>query len=429
MKIINWKSGFVREPLARPFGFKGGYISELWLPAVRLTDAAGHEGLGTSVQSVLWSDANVFARFRENGGNAMMYALTCYALESAVGLEWSTPIELQEVLLPRLTDYARQVCADPHLRLTFVLNALVLVDNAAWQLYAHSHGIDDFDALIPLEYRLALSVRQPRLAAVPLVSYVLPLEQAAAEAASGCPMLKIKIGANPDGDGDPEKMLQWDCRRLTELHRVLKDFRTADTVTGHVAYYLDANGRYDSKERLLRFLDHAAKIGALERIALLEEPFTEEAEFEVGDLPVCVAADESAHSYADAQRRIDQGYRAMALKPVAKTLSMSLKVLRVAHRAGISCFCADLTVPPYLLEWNRNIAARLAPLPSMRCGVLESNGAQNYINWSSMLAAHPCPNSNWLVPQQGKFVLDDGFYRCSGGVLQMPEYYQQLCGR
>lgn len=429
MRITSWKNGLSREPLVHPFGFKGGYISELWQSVVLLSDENGYDGLGNGVQSVLWSDANVFARFRENGGNAMMLALTTYALDLSTQIEWSTPLDLQEQLLPQVTAYARRICDNPHLRLTFVLNSLVPIDTAAWRLYAAAKNITKFEYLIPDEYRAAMGFQHHRLAAVPLITYALTPGHAVTEVEAGCPMLKIKIGADPNGDGDREKMLKWDCQRLSDLHNELKRFQTTETTNGRIAYYLDANGRYDSKDRLLRFLDHADKIDALAQIVLLEEPFSEDSNIEVGDLPICIAADESAHSDVDAQRRIDQGYRAMALKPVAKTLSMSLKVLHTAHCAGISCFCADLTVPPYLLEWNRNIAARIAPLPSMRCGVLESNGAQNYVNWSVIERAHSCPDGEWIAPKHGVFELDDEFYRLDGGLLQVSEYYRQLCGK
>ena len=46
----------------------------------------------------------------------------------------------------------------------------------------------------------------------------------------------------------------------------------------------------------------------------------------------------------------------MALKPIAKTLSMSLKIAAAAARRGVPCFCADLTVNPVLVEWNRAAA-------------------------------------------------------------------------
>ena len=52
------------------------------------------------------------------------------------------------------------------------------------------------------------------------------------------------------------------------------------------------------------------------------------------------------------------GYQAIALKAIAKTLSMTLKIAKVAHDHNVPCFCADLTVNPILVEWNRAVAAQ-----------------------------------------------------------------------
>lgn len=426
MRIVQWQCGFEREPLSSPFGFKGNYLSELWQIVVRITDKEGRIGLGTGVQSVLWSDAGLFTRYHESGGNASMLALTHFALEQATRLEWETPLDLQEQLLPPLLDYACALAGGQPPRLTFLLNALVPVDIAAWQLYAQKTGSTDFDAMIPATLRDGLSARHTRLCAVPLITYGTSLKEVRALAESGCALLKIKIGADPDGDGDREKMLDWDRKRLTDLHELLREFSCEDTHSGRIAYYLDANGRYDTIERVSRLLDHADQIGALEHIALLEEPFPEESTLDVGALPVCIVADESAHSVHDAQLRFDQGYGALALKPVAKTLSASLLMLDAAQRAGAACFCADLTVPPYLLEWNRNVAARLTALPSLRTGLLESNGAQNYRNWAKLVAAHPYPEASWIHPKKGGFELDDEFYRSSGGALEQPDVYRRI---
>ena len=74
--------------------------------------------------------------------------------------------------------------------------------------------------------------------------------------------------------------------------------------------------------QLGRLLDHARAIGAFDQIALIEEPFPEELEIDIRDIPARVAADESAHTDADARRRIEMGYSAIALKPIAKTFSI-----------------------------------------------------------------------------------------------------------
>ncbi len=149
----------------------------------------------------------------------------------------------------------------------------------------------------------------------------------------------------------------------------------------------------------------------------MEEPFPEEFKEDVSDIPVRLAADESAHSDEDAAERIELGYTAIALKPIAKTMSMSLKIAKLAHEKSIPCFCADLTVNPILVDWNKNVAARLPALPGMKIGVCESNGHQNYKNWQQMKQAHPMAGSSWITPENGMFKLNESFYKNSGGIF------------
>lgn len=426
MRIQKWACGFDREPLKHPFGFKGSALTELWQIAVQLTDDQGRTGLGTGLQSVLWSDAGVFIRLHESGGNALMLSLTNYALTLAERLDWETPIDLQQQLLPKLSAYVDAMYPEVPLRHTFILNALVPVDHAAWQLYAQAMGTVDFAGMIPASFRSGFTERHSRLAAVPLITYGTSLEDVRTLAEEGCSLFKIKIGSDPDADGNPDRMLEWDSQRIAELHHVLKEYRSEDTQNGRIVYYLDANGRYDTLDRVQRLLDASDRVGALDQIALLEEPFAEESGIDVSALPCCIVADESAHSVEDAQRRFAQGYKALALKPVAKTLSASLQMLEFAAKSGMQCFCADLTVPPYLLEWNRNVAARLQALPSMKIGILESNGAQNYRNWDQLVNAHPDPTAAWITPARSVFTLTDSFYNTSGGVFAQPDYYQAI---
>ena len=73
------------------------------------------------------------------------------------------------------------------------------------------------------------------------------------------------------------------------------------------------------------------------------------------DVPIRLAADESAHTDEDAIKRIQMGYHAIALKAIAKTLSMTMKIAQAAYERNIPCFCADLAVNPILVEWNKNV--------------------------------------------------------------------------
>ena len=173
------------------------------------------------------------------------------------------------------------------------------------------------------------------LANVPLITYSTPIEDVRRMAENGTALFKIKIGSDPKKDNNPDTMLSWDQNRLLEIHRAVKDLKTPYTENGSILYYLDANGRYDTKERLAALLDFARAHGILERVVLLEEPFDEGNKIDVHDLPVCLAADESAHSLEDVKERFALGYRALTLKPIAKTLSMTIRMADYARSRGM----------------------------------------------------------------------------------------------
>ena len=88
--------GFEREPMVRPFGFKGGYLTEEWIVSAYLGSTSGKHGIGLGTQSCLWSDANVFASNSEAGGNAIMFSMTQYALKLIVGKTFTSPVELND---------------------------------------------------------------------------------------------------------------------------------------------------------------------------------------------------------------------------------------------------------------------------------------------------------------------------------------------
>lgn len=426
LRITRTDCNFETEPFLAPFGFKGCYLTELWQTVALMESESGRTGIGLGTQSVLWSDAEVFSSNPESVGNSMMYLLTSAALNMSKDISFETPIDLLDQLLPQVYDYGVRITGRSDLRQTFALNALVAVDNAAWLLYSSEKGISNFDMMVPEAYRPSLSYRHKKLANIPLMTYGVALDDIKEAVGDGFFLLKIKTGSDPDKDGDPEKMLAWDMNRLSEIHAAVGGCETSYTDDGHIPYYLDANGRYPNKEMLQRFIDHAGKIGALDRIVLLEEPFPENLEVDVSDIPVRLAVDESAHSDVDASRLIDMGYGAIALKPIAKTLSMSLRIARLAYERNVPCFCADLTVNPILVEWNKNVASRLAPLPGIKIGVLESNGHQNYRNWDLLHSYHPRCGASWTRPVRGIFSLDDVFYAAGGGIYEPSEHYAQL---
>lgn len=425
IRISETKHAIRKEPLLSPFGFKGDYLTELWQSVVGLRAQDGALGIGVGVQSVLWSDPRVFVRYGENSGNRLMAELTQYALTLADKAEFRTPLELVDRLLPEVYAYGRKSTGISDLRATFALNALVAADQAAWGLYSRGKGMS-FEELVPDAYRSALSERQQELASIPVVGY--GLSEAAIEQmlSEGYFLLKIKIGADPDQDGDQDKMLAWDQQRLSQIHDIASSYETTYTRNGKIAYYLDANGRYDGKDRILRFLEHADRIGALDRIVLLEEPFDEASEIDVSDVPVRFAADESVHDERDARVRIDMGYGAIALKPVAKTMSVSLKVAKHARDRGIPCFCADLTANPVLADWNKTLASCLSPLPELKIGAIEMNGHQNYRDWDRMKSWHPYAGASWTESDRGIFRLDESFFAAAGGALGISPHYENL---
>ncbi|MBM7565799.1 enolase C-terminal domain-like protein [Paenibacillus sacheonensis] len=406
-----------REPLLAPFGFKGGYVNELWQSIVTMEDRDGDTGVGLGVQSILWSDPQVYKRWGNERGNVFMNEITRHALTAARNASFNTPMDMLDPLASQAREYASRAWDGNPLRATFALNALVPVDHAAWMLLSHKSPGARFIELIPEAYGAALTARHERLACTPVVSYGMTEADVTALLDEGYFVLKIKLGSDPNQDGDPETMLAWDIHRLTEIHRIAENRVCLHTATGKIAYYLDINGRYESKELLLRLLDAAERIGAMERILLVEEPFPEHVRVDVSDIPVRVAGDESVHDEKDALERIQMGYGAFALKPVAKTMSMSLRVAKIAGEHGIPCLCADLTANPILVDWNKNLAAHLPPVPGLSMGLIESNGRQNYANWEAMKAKHPMPDGSWIEAVDGQFRLPPEFYAHSGGLF------------
>jgi L-alanine-DL-glutamate epimerase-like enolase superfamily enzyme len=421
--ISEVNSNFEREPLIRPFGFKGGYMREIWQTASFLKSSSGAHSVGLCTQSVLWSDANVFVTHSESAGNALMYAMTERALQILKGQSYTSPLDVLDLLYPEIYEYGKKVTSNPSLRKTFALNSLVGVDNALWILYAKEKGITAFDDLIPSAFKPALSHRHDKVAGIPLFAYTVPVDEISSAAEEGYFFMKIKIGQ----PGTQEEMLEKDKARLTEIHRAIGNVKTNYTAHGKLPYYFDANGRYEQKVTLLKLLDHAKAIGAFDQIAVIEEPFPEEIEIDVSDIPVRLASDESAHTAVDAIRRIEMGYKAIALKAIAKTLSMTMRIAQAAYERNVPCFCADLTVNPVLIEWNKNVAARLAPFPGIgNIGLMESNGHQNYLNWNRMMGYHPHKDASWVNVKRGVYELSKEFYRTGGGIFDPMPHYEAM---
>ena len=422
MKITGYRFTVMREPLAAPFGFKGGAFTEKWITVTSLTNDSGISATGIGGLAVLWSDPGVFFSRSETGGNLAMALVAEQAAKMLVGTEIGEPAGAVTSLEEELTEYARKVTGLRSLRGAFVPNCLVGLDMAVWKLFARERGTEDLDDLLPGECRAVLPERHSRIARIPLVGYGMPPEKAAALAEEGCFLFKIKLGAR----GDQKEMLSRDKTRLSELHGALRGRESEASPGGRILYYLDANGRYESEEAVLSLLEHADAIGMLSRVVLLEEPYPEDFDIDVAGLPVRVAADESVHGPAEAAARAGMGYGAFAIKPAGKTLSVSLGTIREAAARGIPCFVADSACVPLLVEWNKCVAARLPALPGIGCGILESNGGEHYAAWDRLLSEHPLPEAPWVVPKRGYYETDESFYRVSGGVFRLWEHYERL---
>lgn len=422
IRVIRTDSNFERERLIRPLGIKGGYLTELWQTASKIESESGNSKIGIATQSVLYGDADLFAFHSEAGGNALMYGLTDKALQLVKKTPFTTPVDLLDKILPEITIEGIRMTGKQDLNETFIYNALISIDNAAWLLYAAENNLKDFDAMIPEPYTQALSYHNEKIAVMYSVPYGMPMEDVKEAVQQGYFIFKIKTGY----PGTQAEMLEGDIARLTQIHNALKNIRTNQTKNGKLIYTMDANARYEKKETLLRYLDHAKRIGAFDQILLYEEPLNEHNDENVADTGVRIAGDESIHDEASALRRLEQGYAAFVLKGIAKTLSLSMKTAKLAHERGVPCLCADLTVNPILIDWHKNLAARLPPFPDLGMGIMETNGNMNYQSWQTMLKYHPAAGASWTNVRNGVFELDKDFYQRSGGILDPSGHYQDM---
>lgn len=420
-KIKNVSSNFERESLF-PYRFKGSAVTQLWQTAAWLQGESGVSKIGLGTQSPLWSDGSVAGAHSENGANALMFAMSEMALQLIKGTSFTDPVQLLDTILPEVHAYGKKITGEPDLRKTFALNALVCVDNAAWLLYAHENNLRTFDEMIPAEYRPGLSYRHEKVASIPSFPVGTEIGKIKSAADEGYFIMKLKTGSK----GTQKEMLAHDMEFLSSVHKAIGHYETPYTKDGKIPYYIDPNGRYESKDTLLRFLDHAKKIGAFDQIAVIEEPLGETDESYVGDVGVTIAADESAHTVQDAIDRMEQGYGTIVVKAIAKTLSMTLKIVQACHERKVPCFSADLTVNPILVDWNKNVAARLAPLPMMDIGLLETNGHQYYKNWDRLETYHPRAGAEWTRTENGIYTTGKSFYDQSGGIFLPSEHYEKL---
>ncbi|WP_257668342.1 enolase C-terminal domain-like protein [Parapedobacter tibetensis] len=425
IQIANTDSAFESEPLRIPFGFKGAYLTTLWQVICRLVSPTGDQGIGLATQSALYADAELFAQHGEEQSNAWMYALVEKSLQHLGNTRFEHPVDMMEKLLPLAMQEAVKLTGKRDLHTNFSYNALVSIDYAAWQLYAKAIGHLNFFEMIPQAYKAPFSYRNSKIGIMFQISYDMPLEAIEAAVDEGYFIFKIKTG-HP---GNQAEMLEKDMARLTQIHEILKERYTPHTPDGFIRYTMDANGRYERKDTLLRYLDHARQIGAQARILFYEEPFSMADSQTVDDIDMAIAGDERIFDEQSALESIQLGYNVIVLKSVAKTLSTTLKIAKIAYDHGIPCVCSDLTVNPILVEWQKNLIARLAPFPAINMAMIETNGDSNYTHWLQMLTYHPCHEAPWTVRHKGAFYLDDTYYACSGGIFKpYPHYERQLGG-
>src|SRR5690606_21693195 len=107
-----------------PFGFKGGYLTELWQVVSRIRSDSGNEGIGLATQSVLYGDAAVFEKNSEANGNALMYVLSNRTLQLIEGKSFYNPIDLLQEIIPKLFEEAKRLTDTADLNINFVYNAL-----------------------------------------------------------------------------------------------------------------------------------------------------------------------------------------------------------------------------------------------------------------------------------------------------------------
>lgn len=413
MKIHHATCRFINRPLVRTFGFKGGSANYVRAVEVEI-HAEGMKAIGESTQGALWSDSVLHERLGEGATNETMYDVTKHVCNSLEGMEFDTPEGVFDHLYDEAARHAQYILAyNP--RKAFILNALVPVDNALRMLYAKKKNDLTFETFASVKG--LTDIKEERLGLIPLINYNTSEHEIRRLADEGVFNFKIKIGANPDNDNNRDKMVEADKERVEEIHNILKDYKTPYTQNGKLAYFLDANGRYDSKYRLRELLNFTKSINAFEHIALLEEPFDETNTLTVDTFGVSVAADESLHDEKDALRKIELGYSVFVVKPIARTITVTNKIVKLALENNIRMFCGDLTVTPMLVEINKNYAARLPKLKGINTGIVESNGPQNLVDWKDMMQEHPLKDSNFTKVTDGVFELDQEFYETAGGIF------------
>ena len=134
IKINNSNCTYQIQPLTHPFGFKGAYSSCIWTVEVKL-ESHETKASGSSIQGVLWSDGSLYSSIKEQKANEYMFNITSYVCEKLIGMCFTHPEDLFDNIFQLAMDYAHSVLRI-FPRKTFILNALVPIDNAIRMLYS-----------------------------------------------------------------------------------------------------------------------------------------------------------------------------------------------------------------------------------------------------------------------------------------------------
>ncbi len=443
-------SSLRKEPGA--MGFAGGSMSGFWQSAVAIQTTGGYIGASYGTQNPLWCSKQLYGALQGQHGpvkgerlaNELMYALTKEVLTALAEQDISAPEEamLRAISDPAIADtvraFYRKNGLQGELPFTYILNAAVAPDLAVWMATSQARGIDNFNDLTGHR----LSHRAERVAVIPLVSYGIREAQIEDLIDQGYRIFKTKMGAYDDRyeKGSVEdfmNMMKVDREKLQLVSRLTESLETDLTEDGRVPLYLDFNGRIPSDDRgvnlLQAYMEVAASVNALDRIIVVEEPFEDMksmgSQFDVfrdfmDRYGVTIVADECAHSAEDVRELLALGCRGFALKPAAKTLTETLRMIDIitGHNDAnpddnAYCFCADLTVVPSLVEWNLHVQARLPPWPGLAEGVrmLESNWMQHYLYRNRLPERYPA--SEVASPEGGVFLPTAEWFRTGGRIF------------
>ena len=194
---------FEREPLLRPFGFKGGYLTNIWQSAAMIRSTSGKHGIGICTHSTLWSDAKVFAEHSESAGNALMFAMTAHALRLLKGQTFTDPVALNDALFEEVYRYGKQIT-----RIETAPDICAQCAGGCRQrgLAALRQGERPDDIRCPDSGGVSpgAGAATSKVASIPLMAYAIPIPEIRQAVNDGYFFMKIKIGQ----PGTQQEMLE-----------------------------------------------------------------------------------------------------------------------------------------------------------------------------------------------------------------------------